>query len=639
MSSINSIQIRNFRTYREAEIDFGSPTGVYLLSGDNGAGKSTFLNAINWCFYGDTPFFSIQKYDSIVNDAASDSDEALVQIFATIGDDNYIFTRSTTREQSPRSSFSVRKIASSGNSVSLDAVEAEDAVRRILPKEIRHLFFFNGEQLRDIYTNSGKEHNLKDNVYKVSEMDVLDNTLRHLKLLEERILRRITKQSRDAQKINRLKDSIESVEAALEYNEKAQSKDQQNYKEIGQKISDLDALISGTQDARMLLERKNRCQDELKDLNERIAEAEADKLELIQKNFFKVLLHRDFSEYKTALEVAEKNSLIPPPINPKVTREILESGICICGEKLSDEARARIQKQNDEYSRQADLQHLTDGIRQYRDSCRTLPDCKHAYIDVVDKLQKLRSSRDVKATELKTVNEQLEKYDLGNLPENPEVSRSNYENRREKLRVKLLDLDNAIQENKKDLQNLQAQLNKLIKEDSSSQREELLRQRVISLGEAVGEMKQKMEEIIRTKLQNRTWSTFVGILPESGYSGLKIDDMYNLSLVADGKERPVSLASTGEVKALGLSLVSALSSDLGYNDTPLLIDNLYGDLSEEHFGELTKMVSALSKNKQIIIMNLDIQRVESEFNDDVVKGEYMIAKSDDSGSTITEYSK
>ena len=36
-------------------------------------------------------------------------------------------------------------------------------------------------------------------------------------------------------------------------------------------------------------------------------------------------------------------------------------------------------------------------------------------------------------------------------------------------------------------------------------------------------------------------------------------------------------------------------------------------------------------------MNLDIQRVESEFNDSVVKGRFQIIKNPQTGTEITEY--
>ena len=52
---INSIILNNYRIYKdENRIDFSydSSKNVYIISGDNGFGKTTFLTSIFWCFFG-----------------------------------------------------------------------------------------------------------------------------------------------------------------------------------------------------------------------------------------------------------------------------------------------------------------------------------------------------------------------------------------------------------------------------------------------------------------------------------------------------------------------------------------------------------------------------------------------------------
>jgi hypothetical protein len=86
-----------------------------------------------------------------------------------------------------------------------------------------------------------------------------------------------------------------------------------------------------------------------------------------------------------------------------------------------------------------------------------------------------------------------------------------------------------------------------------------------------------------------------------------------------------------------LSLTYGLSKDLGYSDIPLLIDNLYGDLSESHFADVTKVVSALAKDKQVIIMDLNIEKTENLFDSEVVKQRFHIKRSvNDNCTTIEE---
>ena len=48
------LKLRNFMAYRETELDF---RGIHLavLTGENGAGKSSLLDAITWALWGKAP--------------------------------------------------------------------------------------------------------------------------------------------------------------------------------------------------------------------------------------------------------------------------------------------------------------------------------------------------------------------------------------------------------------------------------------------------------------------------------------------------------------------------------------------------------------------------------------------------------
>ena len=55
---IKSISLKNFRQFVNETIDFSTDPeqNVTLVMGDNGSGKTTFLQAFFWCLYGTTDF-------------------------------------------------------------------------------------------------------------------------------------------------------------------------------------------------------------------------------------------------------------------------------------------------------------------------------------------------------------------------------------------------------------------------------------------------------------------------------------------------------------------------------------------------------------------------------------------------------
>jgi len=102
----------------------------------------------------------------------------------------------------------------------------------------------------------------------------------------------------------------------------------------------------------------------------------------------------------------------------------------------------------------------------------------------------------------------------------------------------------------------------------------------------------------------------------------------------DGVEYSTNALSTGQTKALGLSLAYGLSKDLGYSDIPLLIDNLYGDLSDKQFEELTDVISSLAQHKQIIIMDLNVDKTSKFFNPEIITQRFLIDRPSGDNKTI-----
>jgi DNA repair exonuclease SbcCD ATPase subunit len=51
---LDRVKIENFGCFEHLDFSFDNPTGFFLISGDNGTGKSTLMNAIMWCLYGRT---------------------------------------------------------------------------------------------------------------------------------------------------------------------------------------------------------------------------------------------------------------------------------------------------------------------------------------------------------------------------------------------------------------------------------------------------------------------------------------------------------------------------------------------------------------------------------------------------------
>ena len=65
---INNIRLENFRSHKNTEIDFNQ--GISLILGENGAGKSSILEAISYTLFKDTN----SKIDDLIRKPQDDND-------------------------------------------------------------------------------------------------------------------------------------------------------------------------------------------------------------------------------------------------------------------------------------------------------------------------------------------------------------------------------------------------------------------------------------------------------------------------------------------------------------------------------------------------------------------------------------
>ncbi|MCD6512114.1 MAG: SMC family ATPase [Thermoplasmata archaeon] len=80
-----SLELHNFRKFSRAEIVF--PEGITAIIGNNGAGKSTIIEAIGWVIYGSRA--SRTSQEDIKRNGADNADDCWVRLRFSIGEDEY----------------------------------------------------------------------------------------------------------------------------------------------------------------------------------------------------------------------------------------------------------------------------------------------------------------------------------------------------------------------------------------------------------------------------------------------------------------------------------------------------------------------------------------------------------------------
>lgn len=622
MTSFDKVHIQNFRAYKDVVIEFSSSSGVILMSGDNGTGKSTLLNAICWCLYGDTPFYAIEDSPEIINKFADEDAQVKVELSTTIDGSRYIFTRNA--ERGARGGLLHVNYEDNGNWKTLEGASVYDAVKRLLPKDLRHLFFFNGEQIKEIF-KPGNHQGLKASVHKVSEIDLIEKAKQHLVRVEDNYLREITKSNKNAKaisamqlKIEKCRQEINTAEQAVDiFNEKIALREDS--------LAKLDKEIENTASAREILQQKVILDADLVKTEEVIENCELDKQEILQNNLHRVLLKSEFQEYEEVLSRAEEDGLIPPPIKPEVTQRILDTGVCICGQHVGEEQIRYIGDQHREYEKKSELQYLTEGIYTKRAVVESLQGDVYRLRDAMSILTQATDEKTKLQEQIGKINDNLDSVNFKH--DDPESRRNDLRREISQYQAARGRQSNLLDTLKRELHVDEQDLKTSIDKDTATESLERKRRYSQMLIGWLTDAGENMEIAIREKLKQSAKDVFFSILPETDFIDIEIDRDYIVTLLSEnGVTYSTNNLSTGQAKSLGLSLAYSLSKDLGYSTTPLLVDNLYGDIGESHHLEVTKMISILSKEKQIVIMDLSAHKTRQMFGEGVIKQVFDISK-------------
>lgn len=634
MISIKSVILNNFRNYKDAEVNFPQENGVIFIYGNNGAGKSTLMNAINWCLYGDIVFHGVEPNPDVRPNWAGENDTTEVKLILQNEDNTYQFRRTASGHDNI-GVLEAKEISETGNAGrSLPEYEINSIIKQILPENIKNLFFlsetFSNEILGHKSINS-----LKSNIYKVSELDTINAAIDHLDLTESYYTKSINKATKDYEKIQSLAEIIEHDKKMVVENEKGIELAKNKIAEHEHEIEKLKEALSNSKQTRELMKQQEFWKNQLDDIEDALAKDDGEITERMQKTFHKVLLVDVIEEYSEALNTARDAGKIPAPINPKIIAQSKRDRICACClRKITDKEIEVMDQQQAKYEEIDRLKFLADGISEFSDLREQIKNSYYILCDAMEDKDKNNKKKISIEEQYEAISEKIDESDAANLPNNPEERRRELEGKIEKWHIRRRDYANNIVELKSEIEKSYAERKRLMN-SAGGDAQDLEREldKIKELRNLLVVLRKNTEELIRERIKNGVWESYKKILPDTQFTKISLDEDYSFGFIDKGGfESKVSNLSVGEAKTLALALISTLSNDIGYSDTPLFVDNLFHGIESSHFEDITRCVESLSDKKQIFItylFNKEGARVSRYFDPAIIRQEIRAIKGDD----------
>lgn len=616
---IEEIQFENFRKYVNTSIKFSDNTNdIHVVIAENGAGKTTFLNAMTWCLYNQEP--KIKDKDNslptlnteVSNNSDNDIEKASVSITVSGDGIRLIYKRSDIfkihsihsdyyknngkREEWIDQEFTVTEIEGSKSNVCRERDECALLVASFIPEAIKEFFFFDGEQLDNYFLMSSA---IKDQVFTLSHIFLLDDMERRLKNRLKELRKQGNPNSSADNKLQEYNNQSKFLNSELERYDNLKIA----YESKDKELKGLMRSLGTTPSLKDLEKRRN---DKIAQKEKLEASMNSKKEELnglIIKETPKILAKKAFEDSLQLIEDSHDESYIYP-IDEDILEDSINDHSCKVCDRIFDEELMEYIK-----SKKAKLYLISPEDKILKDNKKFFKKFKDISDKYLMKEESLKNEISNLSDTVETLDEEIKEF-YNTIKVNEHLRESI--NRRDELLdilpTKKSELDNLKSNNEtleRDVNKLHDEYLKLLEEEAEYKEiSAKIRLCTDSLA-VINDVKEDMMGETREIIQKATNDKFFNLIRKSQtYGEIKITENYEVKLFDEDGRPAASSASASEVELLALSFILAIHSVSGF-ESPLVVDTLLARTSGVQRLNVAKSCLNVSEEKQLLLFLID----------------------------------
>lgn len=641
---IETLRMENFRQFRgTTKVDFSCDPekNVTIILGDNTFGKTTLLQAFNWCFYGEVNFD--QRPDFLLNYELSgemhDGEQQTVEVEITILHDGteYVITRTqryncangiVRGEKVPAIKVSYKQ--DDGQTESVKAVHVDHVINNILPKDLSTYFFFDTERVSSISTRKDVAEAVKG----LLGLSIMDSAIKHLgdRAKKTTVIGKLYG-SMDLDGDAKAQEALNRIQTAEEKRNMIAEQLEDCVSQINQYDSrkeQLDAVLRDNQTTTTLQKKKEDLEQRITTERKALADTIAQYFSEFSAgslSFFAQPLLNTAGTFLKEVKVDDKGirDLTKPTI-----MELIRRGRCICGQELHEG--------NEAYQHlMAELAYVPpesigNTVRHYREKLDTFSRSAERTYSSLDERYKaiLRSKNRIQEweDEYQTISTQIAGKE----------NMRQYEQELADIRVRLRDLHaKKDRQNREDgaLKNDIERYKKLYDSLTAVSSKNRQAMELIAYAEEIKgwleETYKEKEFTIRENLETKVNEIFERMY--HGHRRVTIDNKYHVELLttvsdreiaageSEGSNRVKNFAFIAGLVSLAKSKIVTNSSENGINLSsepyPLVMDAPFSNADEIHTANISKVLPEIAEQVIMFVMQKDWNYAEPVMNDRV----------------------
>ena len=651
---LRNMKLNNFRQYNgEQTIEFScdKDKNVTVILGDNTSGKTTLVQAFNWCLY-KTAAFKTQRLlnNDVEGDMnAGDKETVYVEIGLTHRGVDYVISSkqdyrciSVGNIQALGVHQKMSYLQPDGQTSTIDEDDIKKSINMILPEGLSNYFFFDGERINTI----SNKQDVAESVKGLMGLDILSGARDHLKGAvsvfnkslniagnELAIQAKSNMESQEA-KLKNIQEDLDNVnneilhyqaqrdEATITLRENQKTADKQREKE------QLDSVIRG-------LER---------DVEASIVDPEQKRgtTGIVDKFNNNAIIFFANPLITEALDIVKTSSIVRKSIqgmNSKAIDQILARKVCVCGTKIlpgSSEEMTLVQERS--YLPPKSIGTLIGEFTEVSKIYQSISGNYHA--DVTSKYteyRKLKREHARKISDRKRISDELVDHpDTKQLEENHiRISQTIRDKERKK--------DEHIAEQgvcEDAIKRYQKTFDSLVKtnEKNAHINECILYSK--ELYDWVNDSYTTKEQEIRERLEVKVNSIFGRMY--HGRRTIKIDKLYKIVYSdvktdeSGGLETVKNFAFISGLVDLARERIAEKEKDeyhLEPESYPLVMDAPFSKADEKHVSSISKILPEIAEQVIMVVMEKDWTFAKEEM-DDRVGAKYKLIKGSETLTTI-----
>jgi DNA sulfur modification protein DndD len=603
---LNAITLEDFGPFKGTQtVRFLPGSGVTVIGGNNGLGKTKLLNAIRYALFGhvvgrtDTP----RDLGSVAN-WETRNEKGFPEFKVVLEFDNDGTSYRLTRHYVQRGGVPASDVVLAREGAPLTQAEGARELERILPEQIARFFLFDGELLRqyeELANDPSRGEDLKRAIERILGVPVLTNSRTDVQTITGRVTSALARAAAANRQTQQLGASLQAAESL-----RAQYK--QNVQELEGKIeqleherAELEEAMSHSDRSQRLLARRDLRQQERTTEKQAVTSAKRALQEgsallwlaviAPRVNEVVTLVDRDIE----VLEARVREAAVADATR-RQREHALSSGTCpICGQTVPEDVRTHLLGEAGpapEDSVARDLRRLQNR----RDVLEPLRDLgpANSIAELESELEEHQVAVIDLDKEIEALDEQLVDVAEGDLRKlaldysNAVTMLATARDLKEKADKALADQETAVRQ-------LTEQLARL-----GGVTDPLLDRKALILGRLDGLFANAVthyRELLRQSVEAEATRIFRLLRTQEEYDHLSINEGYGLTIIhRDGE--PITDRSAGYEHLVAIALLGALQRCAPIRG-PVIMDSPFGRLDPEH---TARVVAALPEIAEQVIL-------------------------------------